>query len=85
MIIVMSNNSGQARSGELTVGTRVMVRLENDKNQQAGVIVQDFASEAAKAGGPLGRDWAPVRRWGVALDDGRLVFSDDVAVEPKKA
>lgn len=85
MIIVMSNNSGQAGSGELTVGTRVMVRLENDKNQQSGVVVQDFASEAAQAGGQLGRDWAPVRRWGVALDDGRLVFSDDVAVESKKA
>ncbi|MEE2032758.1 hypothetical protein [Rhodococcus chondri] len=81
----MSNNSGPSSSGELTVGTRVTVRIDEEKNRLAGVVVEDFANEAAKAGGQLGRDWAPVRRWGVALDDGRLVFSDDIAVEQKKA
>ncbi|WAM19386.1 hypothetical protein [Rhodococcus sp. JS3073] len=27
-------------------------------------------------------DWAPVRRWAIAVDDGRLVFADDGDVEP---
>ncbi|MFC9553927.1 hypothetical protein ACFTWF_24090 [Rhodococcus sp. NPDC056960] len=43
-----------------------------------GVVVDDFAAEA-DAGG---HEWAPVRRWAVAADDGRLVFADDGDVEP---
>ncbi|EME59147.1 MULTISPECIES: hypothetical protein [Rhodococcus] len=82
----MSDNSGDAGSGGLTVGSRVVVRRGGEKSRAPGVVVEDYASEAARAGEQLGRDWAPVRRWAVALDDGRLVFADDdeVEAEPKK-
>ncbi|AKE91621.1 MULTISPECIES: hypothetical protein [Rhodococcus] len=83
----MSDNSGVAGRGGLTVGSRVVVRRGDDKSRLPGVVVEDYASEAARAGEQLGRDWAPVRRWAVALDDGRLVFADDdeVEAEPKKS
>ncbi|MFF2028434.1 hypothetical protein ACFVW2_42530, partial [Streptomyces sp. NPDC058171] len=31
-----------------------------------------------------GHEWAPVHRWAVALDDGRLVFADteDLTIDP---
>ncbi|WP_249353635.1 hypothetical protein [Rhodococcus sp. USK13] len=36
------------------------------------------------AGDGGGHEWAPVHRWAVALDDGRLVFVDtkDVTIDP---
>ncbi|MFC9841013.1 hypothetical protein ACFVKB_45775 [Rhodococcus sp. NPDC127530] len=43
-----------------------------------GVVVDDYSAEA---GVGAGHDWAPVRRWAVAADDGRLVFADDGDVE----
>jgi hypothetical protein len=45
-------------------------------------VVEDFAEEA---GMDLARDWAPVRRWAVVLDDGRLVFVDDLEVDAESA
>ncbi|GCE39934.1 hypothetical protein Rhow_003577 [Rhodococcus wratislaviensis] len=39
-------------------------------------MIEDFA-DLSQSEGLLGRDWAPVHRWAVALDDGRLVFADD--------
>ncbi len=47
-----------------------------------GTVVEDFAD---KAGMDLARTWAPVRRWAVVLDDGRLVFADDPELEAESA
>jgi len=30
----------------------------------------------------VGRDWAPVQRWGIALDDGRQIFANDEDLTP---
>jgi hypothetical protein len=64
---------------EIVPGVRVRVR-EGDRSSAPGTVVEDFAVEA---GMELAREWAPVRRWAVVLDDGRLVFVDDV--EPEAA
>lgn len=47
-----------------------------DTAPQVGVVVEDYA-ESVIDGSDLGRDWAPVLRWAIALDDGRLVFAAD--------
>lgn len=46
-----------------------------------GTIVEDFGPAQEALGDDLGRDWAPVRRWAIALDDGRLIFVDADALE----
>jgi hypothetical protein len=43
----------------------------------SGVVVDDYAAEATAGG----HEWAPVRRWAVATDDGTLVFVDDGDIE----
>jgi hypothetical protein len=47
---------------------------------ESGEIVQDFAENLD---GSIGREWAPAHRWGIALDNGCLVFrdNDDVTAE----
>lgn len=68
-----------------SVGAAVLVRPEGaGKDAVAGKIVQDFGSAQEAVGDNLGRDWAPVRRWAVELDDGRLIFVDDDALELRK-
>ncbi|MFD9666195.1 hypothetical protein ACFWAY_31990 [Rhodococcus sp. NPDC059968] len=56
----------------MRVGTRVLVRRQSEA--ATGVIVEDYAELTDTA--ERGHDWAPVHRWAVALDDGRLVFAD---------
>jgi hypothetical protein len=65
----------------LTVGTRVLVRRTAGE-AASGAIVEDYA-ELSDTAEP-GHEWAPVHRWGVALDDGRLVFADtaDLTIDP---
>ncbi|MFD6897811.1 hypothetical protein ACFWB0_25160 [Rhodococcus sp. NPDC060086] len=46
-----------------------------------GKIVEDYGTSQQAVGEDLGRNWAPIRRWAVALDDGRLVFVDDDDLE----
>lgn len=46
-----------------------------------GKIVEDYGTSQLAVGEDLGRNWAPIRRWAVALDDGRLVFVDDDDLE----
>ena len=60
---------------DVVVGARVRVRRDSDA-PAPGVVIEDFA-DLSQSEGLLGRDWAPVHRWAVALDDGRLVFADD--------
>ncbi|MCE4267716.1 hypothetical protein [Rhodococcus globerulus] len=40
-----------------------------------GGVVEDYA-DMVIGSESVGRDWASVHRWAVALDDGRLIFAD---------
>ncbi|UNN04992.1 hypothetical protein [Rhodococcus opacus] len=62
-------------------GARVRVRAGSGARSawMSGVVVDDYAAEAGTGAGP---EWAPVRRWAVAADDGTLVFVDDGDIEP---
>ncbi|WP_424805489.1 hypothetical protein [Rhodococcus sp. 27YEA15] len=61
---------------EVKLGVSTPVEVELPDNEKArGVIVEDFADSTVPAH-TIEREWALPRRWGVALDDGRLVFVD---------
>lgn len=67
------------RSAPIAVGSRVTVipspgSPSRDISPQVGVVVEDYA-ESVIDSSDLGRDWAPVLRWAIALDDGRLIFA----------
>ncbi|MGW0020223.1 hypothetical protein ACWDUD_18000 [Rhodococcus sp. NPDC003382] len=69
-------------SAALALGARVTIRSgSGHAAPEHGAIVADYGEAAALVADDLGRDWAPVRRWAVALDDGRLVFADDADLE----
>lgn len=71
--------------GRFTVGAKVWFRDGAGGDHIArlpGTVVEDYGDEVA-ANAHLGRDWAPVRRWAVALDEGRLVFSDGHDLEDR--
>jgi hypothetical protein len=64
-------------------GARVRVRAGGARSAWvSGVVVDDYAAEV---GTGAGHEWAPVRRWAVATDDGTLVFVDDGAIEAAQA
>lgn len=48
---------------------------------QIGVVVEDFGNTVIDPA-DLGRDWAPMRRRAIALDDGRLVFAAEGGLKP---
>ncbi|QSE85852.1 hypothetical protein [Rhodococcus koreensis] len=79
----MARNSSNRPVGgpELTVGVRVLVRRSAGADLN-GDVVEDYAAVTDPGGG--GHEWAPVHRWAVALDDGRLVFADteDLTIDP---
>lgn len=57
-------------SGALAVGARVTMRTgSGHAAPERGAIVADYGQAVALVADDLGRDWAPVRRWAVALDD----------------
>ncbi|MDV7090262.1 hypothetical protein [Rhodococcus opacus] len=47
-----------------------------------GEVGEDYAAVTDPGGG--GHEWAPVHRWAVAVDDGRLVFAgpEDLTIDP---
>ena len=80
----MSDSYAQPTDG-ITVGSRVTVirtsgTQSRDTEPQVGVVVEDFADRVIDET-DLGRDWAPVKRWAIALDDGRLVFAAEDGLE----
>ena len=79
----MAGNSGNrpVDGPVLTVGVRVLVR-RSAAADVIGEIIEDYAAVTDPGGG--GHEWAPVHRWAVALDDGRLVFADteDLTIDP---
>ncbi|PVX59668.1 hypothetical protein [Rhodococcus globerulus] len=59
------------------VGSRVTVSGPGSGGvAYAGVVIEDYADMVIDSES-VGRDWAPVHRWAIALDDGRLIFADD--------
>ncbi|MDV6271289.1 hypothetical protein [Rhodococcus globerulus] len=64
----------------MAVGSRVTVIPSGDTEPQVGVVVEDYAGNVID-NSDLGRDWAPVLRWTIALDDGRLVFAAEGGLE----
>ncbi|RZL74473.1 MAG: hypothetical protein EOP32_34095 [Rhodococcus sp. (in: high G+C Gram-positive bacteria)] len=66
--------------GPIVPGARVRVRAGGGARSAwvLGVVVDDYAAEADVS---AGHEWAPVRRWAVATDDGTLVFADDDGIE----
>lgn len=80
----MSDSDSQ-RAGFIVVGSRVTViptsgSRSSDTERQVGVVVADYADTVID-NSDLGRDWAPVLRWAIALDDGRLVFAAEDGLE----
>lgn len=79
----MARNNGNRPVGgqELTVGVRVLVR-RNTEADVTGETVEDYAAVTDPGGG--GHEWAPVHRWAIALDDGRLIFAgtEDLTIDP---
>ena len=64
----------------VAVGARVLVRRPSEESQ-TGEVVEDYA---ALTDSQSGHEWAPVHRWAIALDDGRLAFADteDLTFDP---
>lgn len=64
----------------VTVGSRVHVTARTSgghaTEKHPGIVIEDYADMAIDTAS-TGRDWAPVRRWAIALDDGRLVFANN--------
>jgi len=46
-----------------------------------GAVIEDYQDMVIDRGS-VGRDWAPVQRWAIALDDGRLIFANDDDLTP---
>ena len=64
--------------GEFQVGANVRT---TDEAKSTGRIIEDFG-DLAGAEVRIGTDsTAKSRRWGVALDDGRIAFLDDADIE----
>ncbi|MFF1555548.1 hypothetical protein ACFVX3_31465 [Rhodococcus erythropolis] len=73
------------RTEPIRVGSRVTVistsgSRSTDTEPRIGVVIEDYA-ETVIDNSELGRDWAPVLRWAIALDDGRLVFAAEGGLE----
>lgn len=74
----MNEKNGRTNSAT-GVGSRVKVTVPGPDGGRVactGVVIEDYA-EMVMDSESVGRDWAPVHRWAIALDDGRLVFVDD--------
>ncbi len=75
----MTDKNG-TREDVLAVGSRVRIRVPGfDADGSVactGVVIEDYADMIIDRGS-VGRDWAPVQRWAIALDDGRLIFAND--------
>lgn len=75
----MTENNGKT-SGAISVGSSVSVTAPGIETEGSavctGVVIEDYADMVIDSGS-VGRDWAPVHRWAIALDDGRLIFAND--------
>jgi hypothetical protein len=77
------NEKNSKTSAGTGVGSRVTVTAPGPGSGSGsggvactGVVIEDYA-DMVIGSESVGRDWAPVHRWAIALDDGRLIFADD--------
>ncbi|WP_075836301.1 MULTISPECIES: hypothetical protein [unclassified Rhodococcus (in: high G+C Gram-positive bacteria)] len=73
------NEQNDKSNSALAVGSRVTVMVPGPGSGGVactGVVIEDYADMVIDSES-VGRDWAPVHRWAIALDDGRLIFADD--------
>ncbi|MBV9515967.1 MAG: hypothetical protein JO280_18305 [Mycobacteriaceae bacterium] len=70
-----------AADGQTRLGVGCRIRTTDGSNA-TGEIVEDFGSLAGTEVRVDAEHTARGRRWAVALDDGRVVFVDDDAIEP---
>ena len=79
----VESEPGGASTG-LTVSTRVTVQLESGA-AVTGTIIDDFAALLPSVGHVSVRAdeqrTVTARRWGIAVDDGTIVFVDDAALQ----
>ncbi|MCD5422890.1 hypothetical protein LRS71_25645 [Rhodococcus pyridinivorans] len=62
-------------------GSRVRIQLHEGGTvtDVECTLVGDYGDEIAALRNDVGRQWARPQRYGIVLDDGRLVFTDVVA------
>lgn len=73
------NKQNDKSNSAMAVGSRVKVTVPGPGSgavAYTGVVIEDYANMVIDSES-VGRDWAPVHRWAIALDDGRLIFADD--------
>ncbi|MDN3460920.1 MULTISPECIES: hypothetical protein [unclassified Rhodococcus (in: high G+C Gram-positive bacteria)] len=80
----MTDKNGKSKD-VAAVGARVRITVSDSDADGAvtctGVVIEDYADMVIDSGS-VGRDWAPVHRWAIALDDGRLIFANDEDLAP---
>lgn len=73
----VESTDSSAPGPELGVGTPVEVTLPDDSVVE-GAIVEDFGEQPSEAMSFLdAEEIVRPRRWGIELNNGRLVFADD--------
>lgn len=80
-MLLVTDDAGRDTNFAPVVGAEVTVDVSGLDHPEAGRIVDDFGDELLDAAG-TGRDWAPARRWAIALTSGRLVFADTGDLAP---
>lgn len=75
----MTDENGKSQN-VTAVGSRVRITVSDSDAGGGvactGVVIEDYEDMVIDRG-LVGRDWAPVHRWAIALDDGRLIFAND--------
>lgn len=75
----MTDKNGKSKD-VTAVGSRVRITVSDSDADGSvtctGVVIEDYQDMVINRGS-VGRDWAPVQRWAIALDDGRLIFASD--------
>lgn len=77
----MSRDSGDVTTFTPFVGAEVTVTDRTSGTVERGRIVDDYG-DAVLSAQVSGRNWAPARRWAVALESGRLIFADTADFNP---
>ena len=88
----MNSHTSPQQRAQLFVGTRVSTRHsricglpENLWPRQSGVIIEDYSDLLEDTTHTYGRDWAIIRHYAIALDDGCLIFRDTNNLDPEPA
>ncbi|MDF3320110.1 hypothetical protein [Rhodococcus sp. C3V] len=80
----MTGKNGKSH-GVTAVGSRVRITVPASGAEGTvtcvGVVIEDYEDMVIDRAS-VGRDWAPVHRWAIALDDGRLIFANSEDLTP---